>query len=148
MKQVPSAQSQVPRGMRSISRFEDLIVWQKAKALTVEVYRVTAAGRFGRDYGLARQVQRSAVSVMSNIAEGFDRNTRPEFARFLMIAKGSAGELRSQLHLAGELEYVQPEDAARLIAASAELTRMITQLRKSLGSLSVHWALGTWNWAL
>jgi four helix bundle protein len=80
----------------SVTRFEELLVWQKAKRLCVEVYRVTGAGPFMRDFGLRDQIQRAAVSVMSNIAEGFERNSRAEFARFLAIARGSAGEVRAR----------------------------------------------------
>ncbi|HLL82090.1 MAG TPA: four helix bundle protein [Longimicrobium sp.] len=116
-----------------VSRFEELIAWQKAKALCVQVYRVTGHGQFARDFGLRDQIQRAAVSVMSNIAEGFDRNSRPEFARFLTFARGSAGEVRSQLYLADELGYIRPEEAAALIAACNEITRIIIALRKSLG---------------
>ena len=116
-----------------VSRFEELIAWQKFKALCVQVYRITNKGEFSRDFGLRDQIQRASVSVMSNIAEGFDRNSRPEFARFLTFARGSAGEVRSQLYLASELGYVRPEEAAKLIAACSEITRIIIALRKSLG---------------
>jgi four helix bundle protein len=117
-----------------VSRFEDLIAWQKAKALCVQVYRVTETGRFSRDFGLRDQIQRASVSVMSNIAEGFDRNSRPEFARFLTFARGSAGEVRSQVYLASELGYIRPEEAAALIDACSEVTRILVALRKSLES--------------
>jgi four helix bundle protein len=117
-----------------VSRFEDLFVWQKAKTLCIEVYRTTARGRLSQDFGLRDQMQRAAVSVMSNIAEGFDRNSRAEFARFLSIARGSSGELRSQLYVARELEYIDDEQFARLMALSMETTRMLVSLRKSLGS--------------
>ena len=124
-----------------VSRFEELIAWQKAKALCVQVYRVTNTGLFARDFGLRDQIQRASVSVMSNIAEGFDRKSRPEFARFLTFARGSAGEVRSQLYLAAELGYVPPDEAAELIAACNEVTRILTGLRKSLDRS--YQALGT-----
>jgi four helix bundle protein len=124
-----------------VSRFEELIAWQKAKALSVQGYRVTNTGSFARDFGLRDQIQRASVSVMSNIAEGFDRNSRPEFARFLTFARGSAGEVRSQLYLAAELGYVPPDEAAELIAACNEVTRILTGLRKSLDRS--YQALGT-----
>jgi four helix bundle protein len=108
-------------------------VWQKAKALSVQVYRVTGTGPFARDLGLRTQIQRAAVSVMSNIAEGFDRNSRAEFARFLAIARGSAGEVRSQLYLARELGYIDEQTSRALLGAGVEITRMIVGLRKSLG---------------
>jgi four helix bundle protein len=115
-----------------VARFEELIVWQKSKALCVAVYGATQSGRFARDTGLRTQIQRAAVSVMSNIAEGFDRNSRAEFARFLAIARGSAGEVRSQLHLARDLGYLSADDSATLIEACVEITRMLVSLRKSL----------------
>ena len=115
-----------------VSRFEDLQAWQKSKQLCVAIYRVTGQGRFARDFGLRDQIQRAAVSVMSNIAEGFERNSRAEFARFVSIARGSAGEVRSQLHLARELGYVEDEQGGELLAACSEVTRMLVSLRKSL----------------
>lgn len=116
----------------AISRFEELLVWQKAKALALDIYRVTGAGKFSKDFGLRDQIQRASVSVMSNIAEGFDRNSRAEFARFVSIARGSAGEVRSQLYLARELDYITPEDFQRLMQTCSEITRMLVKLRKSL----------------
>jgi four helix bundle protein len=108
-------------------------VWQKAKALSVQVYRATETGPFARDFGLRTQIQRAAVSVMSNIAEGFDRNSRAEFARFLAIARGSAGEVRSQVYLAQELGYIDEQTSRALLRACVEITSMIVGLRKSLG---------------
>ena len=108
-------------------------MWQKARALSVQVYRVTGSGPFARDLGLRTQIQRAAVSVMSNIAEGFDRNSRAEFARFLAIARGSAGEVRSQVYLAQDLGYIDEQAARALLAACVEITRMLVGLRKSLG---------------
>lgn len=116
-----------------MSRFEDLLVWQKAKALCLQVYRATSTGPFVRDLGLRTQIQRAAVSVMSNIAEGFDRNSRAEFARFLAIARGSAGEVRSQTYLARELGYIDEPTCRELLAACVEITSMLVGLRKSLG---------------
>jgi four helix bundle protein len=80
--------------------FEELVVWQKARALAVLVYRATNDVSFARDYGLRNQIRRAAVSVMSNIAEGFGRYGRAEMRHFLSIARGSAFEVRSQVYLA------------------------------------------------
>jgi four helix bundle protein len=110
------------------------VVWQKAKGLSVHVYRVTASGPFARDLGLRTQIQRAAVSVMSNIAEGFDRNSRAEFARFLAIARGSAGEVRSQVYLASELGYIDEATSRALLRECIEITRMLVGLRKRLGA--------------
>ena len=107
-------------------------VWQKAKALSVDVYRTCHAGAVARDFALRDQMQRASVSVMSNIAEGFDRYSAREFGRFLSIARGSVGELRSQLYLARELGYLMDEDFRRLRVQCLDLTRMLTSLRKSL----------------
>ena len=109
------------------------MVWQKSKALSVRVYRITGAGPFARDLGLRTQIQRAAVSVMSNIAEGFDRNSRAEFARFLAIARGSAGEVRSQVHLARDLGYIDEETCNALLSDCTEVTSMLVGLRKKVG---------------
>ena len=116
----------------SISRFEELIVWQKASVLAQDVYRVTGTGDLRKDFGLRDQMQRAAVSVMSNIAEGFERYNRREFRYFLSIARGSAAEVRSQLHLARNLGYIGGEEFDRLLIGCVEITRMLTSLRRSL----------------
>ena len=112
-----------------VRRFEDLEVWQKAKDLSVQIYRVTQDGRFGGDYGLRNQIRRAAVSVMSNIAEGFDRYSRAEFRQFLSISRGSASEVRSQLHLALALGYLTQAEFDHLNELCWRVTRMIAALR-------------------
>jgi four helix bundle protein len=116
------------------ARFEDLMVWRKAKELSLGVYRVTSQQPFARDHGLRTQVQRASVSVMSNIAEGFERYSRREFRRFLSIARGSASEVRSQLHLARELGYLSAEDAASLLGLCSEISRMLAALHRRTGA--------------
>lgn len=118
----------------AVSDFEDLVVWQKARSLSGAVYRLTHTAAFRRDFGLRDQIQRAAVSVMSNIAEGFERNSRREFARFLTIARGSLGEVRSQLYMARDLEYVTEEQFVQLRDRCMEVKRMLVALRRSLGS--------------
>ncbi len=86
--------------MSGIKRFEELVAWQKARQLTGQVYQVTGNKALNRDYSLARQMQRAAVSIMSNIAEGFERGSQKEFYHFLSISRGSCAELRSQLYVA------------------------------------------------
>jgi four helix bundle protein len=81
--------------MARIERFEDIEAWQQARELTRAIYAVSNEGRFSRDFGLRDQIRRAAVSVMSNIAEGFERHGDTEFRRFLAIAKGSAGEVKA-----------------------------------------------------
>src|ERR1700730_8761860 len=91
---------------KKIERFEDFIAWQKARKLTGDIYKVTSIGKFARDFGLKDQIRRAAVSIMSNIAEGFERGRPTEFHQFLSIAKGSCAELRSQLYVAFDAHYV------------------------------------------
>jgi four helix bundle protein len=116
-----------------IERFEDLMAWQKARVLVREVYRVTSEGQFSRDYGLARQSQRSAVSIMANIAEGFDRGNRAEFHQFLVIAKASCAELRSHLYVASDVGYLQQEVFDDLFRMAEEVGRIVTGLRTAVG---------------
>ena len=114
-------------------RFEDLIVWRKAEDLSVEVYRATAwPSAFARDSGLSDQIRRAAVSIMSNIAEGFARYSRAEFRHFLSIACGSAAEVRSQLHLAHRLGYIEASEHSSLVEHSREISRLLAALRHSL----------------
>jgi four helix bundle protein len=115
-----------------IERFEDLIAWQKARALTREIYSVSRAGAFARDFGLGRQIQRAAVSVMSNIAEGFERGGRAEFHQFLSTAKASCAELRSQLYVALDAGYLNQAEFDRLIGVAAEVGRVVGGLRAAV----------------
>lgn len=94
---------------RTNARFEDLHAWQLAHALTAKVYVLTASGRLHSDIDLCRQMRRSSVSIMSNIAEGYERGSPQEFHRFLVIAKGSCAELRSQLSVARRVEFIDQE---------------------------------------
>lgn len=115
--------------MSNIKRFEDLIAWQKARELTGEIYNVSRTGAFAKDFGLAGQIQRAAVSVMSNIAEGFERNRRAEFHHFLFIAKGSCAELRSQLYVAFDAGYLDQQAFSNLMTKADEVARIIGGLR-------------------
>lgn len=121
--------------MAHIERFEDLIAWQKARVLPKEIYRVTRAGAFAKDYGLTGQIQRSAVSIMSNIAEGFERNRRGEFFQFLTIAKSSCAELRSQLYIAFDCNYLDEAEFNKLMRQAEEVARIIGGLRTSVAQL-------------
>jgi len=111
-------------------RFEDLIVWQKAREMAGLVYEATNGDRFARDFGLRDQIRRATVSVMSNIAEGFERGGAPDFARFLLIAKGSCGEVRSQLYLARDQEYLDRDAFDHIVALAEEVSRMLQGLIK------------------
>jgi len=115
-----------------VERFEDLIAWQKARQLTVEIYRITAHGEFARDFGLRDQIRRAAVSVMSNIAEGFDRGSRGEFHQFLVVAKASCAEVRSQLYVAQDVGYIVQEVFSNLNSNTDELSRILGGLRAAV----------------
>src|SRR5258708_39379331 len=92
--------------MGTARQFEDLRIWQEARSLAQEAYRITKQALFRRDFGLRDQITRAATSTMSNIAEGFERGSRKEFIQFLNVAKGSNGEVRSQLYVALDQEYI------------------------------------------
>jgi len=109
----------------AVSRFQDLIVWQKARALTAEVYRVTRQGDFARDFGLTSQMQRASVSIMANLAEGFDRNRPAEFQRSVGIAKGSCAEVVSHLYVALDVGYLPEATFSSLVARCEEIGRML-----------------------
>ena len=113
--------------MATAQQFEDLHVWQGARALVKDIYAASKQREFYRDIGLCEQIRRAAVSVMSNIAEGFERGTRKEFIQFLNIAKGSVGEARSQLYVTLDQEYVTE-------ARFAELKEMAITLSRRMGS--------------
>ena len=118
--------------MAGISRFEDLDVWQKARALTGQVYSLSRNGTFGRDFGLRDQIRRAAVSVMANIAEGFERGGDNEFRQFLAVAKGSCGEVRSHLWAARDVGYLTAEEHRALNEHVEEIGRMIAGLMRHL----------------
>lgn len=118
--------------MDRIERFEDLVAWQKARLLTRSVYRMTQQGAFARDWGLANQIQRASVSIMSNIAEGFERGGRGEFHQFLVVAKASCGEVRSQLHVALDVGYITQSEFDQLITQANEVSRIVGGLRASI----------------
>ena len=115
-----------------IERFEDLIAWQKARQLTKEIYLVTNKGEFSRDYELKAQIRKASVSVMSNIAEGCERGSRSEFHQFLVIAKGSCAELRSQLYVASDVGYINDEVFHDLYSLAVENSRLIGGLRAAV----------------
>ena len=117
---------------QKIERFEDLIAWQKARQLTAEIYRITAHGEFAKDFGLRDQIRRAAVSVMSNIAEGFDRGSRGEFHQFLVVAKASCAEARSQLYVAQDVGYIDQQTFNIVSGNTGELSRIIGGLRAAV----------------
>ncbi|MFH0934826.1 MAG: four helix bundle protein [Pseudomonadota bacterium] len=116
----------------SVSRFEDLIAWQKARILASSIYKLTAASGFAKDFGLKDQIQRAAVSVVSNIAEGFERGGAAEFHQFLVIAKASCAELRAQLYVALDVGYIDQSAFKETLEQAEEVARLVGGLRASL----------------
>jgi len=114
--------------MAVYNNFEDLPVWKEAIALATQIYKITKEEKFKRDYGLSEQIRRAAVSVSSNIAEGFERSSRKEFIRSLYIAKGSVSEVRSQLFLSKELGYLDGDLSGKLLEQTRSLSRQIGAL--------------------
>jgi four helix bundle protein len=115
-----------------VQSFEDLLAWQKARALARLIYDITRRREFGRDYALAGQMQRAASSVMANIAEGFDREGPTEFHRFVSIARGSCAEVLSHLYLAHDLGYIADDEFRTIRDAVSEERQILRALRASL----------------
>lgn len=115
-----------------VERFEDLIAWQKARQLTRAIYQVSRHGAFAKDFGLSNQIQRAAVSVMSNIAEGFERSGLGEFHQFLSTAKSSCAEVRAQLYIALDVGYLSQSEFERLFFQAEEVGRIIGGLRVAI----------------
>jgi len=113
--------------MGTVKQFEDLRVWQEARGLVREVYKVTKQRAFVRDFALRDQITRAAISSMSNIAEGFERGSRKEFVQFLNIAKGSNGEVRSQLYIALDQEYIDERKFGELRESALGLSRRLAK---------------------
>ena len=118
--------------MARIERFEELVAWQKARVLTQLIYQATQKERFLRDFGLSGQIQRAAVSMMSNVAEGFERGGRGEFHQFLSTAKAFCAELRSQLYVAFDVGYLDQKEFDNLMARATEVAKIIGGLRASV----------------
>src|SRR5882762_2173650 len=115
-----------------IEQFEDFIAWQKARALTALIYKITSEGRFARDFGLRDQIRRASVSIMANIAEGFERGRPTEFHQFLSIAKASCAELRSHLYVALDAGYLDEQTFKSLMSNAKELGQVVGGLRASV----------------
>ena len=120
--------------MGSFKTFEEINSWQNARVLVKEVYAMTGRGDFSRDYGLKDQIQRAAVSICSNIAEGFERRGNKEFIHFLWIAKGSAAEVCSQLHNAKDIGYITDEQFKSIYDSARQVGGMLFNLITVLSS--------------
>jgi four helix bundle protein len=118
--------------MASIERFEEVEAWKKARELTKLIYQITRSGEFSRDFGLRDQIRRAAVSTMSNIAEGFERGGNKEFQHFLTVAKGSVGEVRSQLYVALDAGFILQAKFDDLYKLTVESGRLISGFIKYL----------------
>ena len=118
--------------MATIKNFEDLEVWQKARVLCKKVFELMQKESFSRDYELKNQISRSSGSTMDNIAEGFERGGNREFIQFLGFAKGSAGEVRSQLYRALDRSHINETEFKETYALTDEVGKMISGLTKYL----------------
>lgn len=114
--------------MGSAKKFEELEVWKKASDIAIQIYQLTLNQKFSRDFSLRDQIRRSAISISSNIAEGFEYGNNKDFIRFLKYAKGSAGELRSLLFIISKLDMIDQ-------ALSQEFSEKLTALSKQISSL-------------
>lgn len=112
--------------MPTIEKFEDIIAWKKAMELCDLIYSVTGNDKFSMDFGLKDQIRRASVSLVSNISEGFERESTNQFIYFLIIAKGSAGELRAQIYIAKNQNYITKEEFERLNAKVIEVSKTIS----------------------
>lgn len=113
-------------------QFEDLIAWQKAREMTNEVYGITQTGKFSTDFGLKDQIQRAVVSVMSNIAEGFARQTNKQWLYFLEVSWSSALEVQSLLYVAFDLGYIDKNRFSQIKKLATETISLIAGLRRSI----------------
>ena len=112
----------------SVKQFEDLETWKDARRLTQAIYCLTITEKFSKDFGLRDQIRRAAVSIMSNIAEGFERGGNQEFTQLLYVAKGSCGEVRSQLYVALDQGCAEQEQTDKLMESFKRLSSMISNL--------------------
>lgn len=123
--------------MAKIKKFEDIESWKRARKLTSQVYEVTATGKFARDFGLRDQIRRATVSILSNIAEGFERGGDNEFLQFLAIAKGSCGEARAQSYVALDQGYISHAQFETLFESATEVSQLISGFIKYLRGSSL-----------
>ena len=118
--------------MAKVKKFEEIQSWQKARSLTKQIYTATLAGPFAKDFGLGDQIRRAAVSILSNIAEGFERGGDKQSLRFLAIAKGSAGELRAPLYVALDQRYLSQKEFESLSQEATEISQLISGFMRYL----------------
>jgi four helix bundle protein len=118
--------------MAKIEKFEDILSWKRSRELTKQIYEVTSAGAFRRDFGLRDQIRKASVSILSNIAEGFERGGDREFLQFLAVAKGSCGEVRAQLYVAYDQGYVALDKFEALCNVATDVSGLLSGFMKYL----------------
>jgi four helix bundle protein len=122
--------------MSKFRSFEEINSWQKSRIFNKKIYLATENSNFKKDFDFVRQIRRASLSISSNIAEGFERNTDKEFVYFLYVAKASAGEVRSQLYLAFDLEYIIKEEFETLLESITEISKLLSGFIKYLSQKS------------
>jgi four helix bundle protein len=118
--------------MGKIEKFEDIEAWKLAREITKLIYKISSEARFAKDFALTNQIRRASISILSNIAEGFERNGDKEFVQFLTIAKGSCGEVRAQLYVASDQNYIDENEFESIQGKLIETSRMLSGLIKYL----------------
>ncbi|MHB8858812.1 MAG: four helix bundle protein [Thermoleophilia bacterium] len=118
----------------TLRKFEDVKAWQKARELNQAIYTCSNSGLFARDFALGNQIRRASVSVMSNIAEGFERGGNSEFIQFLAVAKGSAGEVGAQMYVALDQGYVTQDEFSKIQSLTVETSNLIAGFMAYLSS--------------
>jgi len=118
--------------MAKIEKFEDIESWKLAREVTREIYEISSNEKFSRDFALVNQIRRASISILSNIAEGFERSGNEEFLQFLAIAKGSCGEVRAQLYVAFDQKYIDETKFRELMEKLLEINRLIAGFMKYL----------------
>ena len=118
--------------MAKVKKFEDIESWKRARSLTKEIYDITLTGPFAKDFALRDQMRRAAISILSNIAEGFERGGDKEFLQFLSIAKGSSGELRAQIYVALDQRYNSIQSFERLVSEATKISQLIAGFMRYL----------------
>lgn len=120
--------------MGKFNSFEEIISWKKSREFNKKIYLITEKNSFKKDFDFVRQIRRASLSISSNIAEGFERNTDKEFIYFLHVAKASAGEVRSQLYLAFDLDYITNKEFEDFLKAITEISKLLSGFIKYLSS--------------
>ena len=123
--------------MATFNSFTEISVWQKARELSKQIFELTSRGTFAKDFGLKDQINRATGSIMDNIAEGFDRESKNEFVNFLSYSKGSAGEVLSQLYRAFDRSHISREECKRLEGNVQEIRKMLGGLINYLNSSNI-----------